>query len=149
MSGGLLFIELLESRGTNTEKSRVGSSDLQIFDYERTFKMEKIVNTAIYPNESKKTVVVVITDEYNKKFKGQSWCVEGDTWDIDTGVKIAALKAQLKMVNYYKKQYEKTLEYNTKSYENFKERCIKAIDERIKVLDYIKKDMNSLYDSLD
>ena len=111
--------------------------------------MEKIVNTAIYPNESKKTVVVVITDEYNKKFKGQSWCVEGDTWDIDTGVKIAALKAQLKMVNYYKKQYEKTLEYNTKSYENFKERCVKAIDERIKVLDYIKKDMNSLYDSLD
>ena len=55
--------------------------------------MVKIVNEKVYKNEKKKTVIVFLFDEFGHKFKGQSWCMEEDTFDEKLGYEIALLKA--------------------------------------------------------
>jgi len=111
--------------------------------------MVKVVNEKVYKNEEKKTVIVFLFDEFGHKFKGQSWCMEEDTFDEKLGYEIALLKAQKKMYKFFKKEYEKTLAYNESSWINFATRCNKEIDIYTKALDYTQDQLEALYDTID
>ena len=111
--------------------------------------MVKIVNEKVYTNAEKGTVIVFLYDEFNHKFKGQSWCMEEDTFDEKVGYEIALLKAQKKMYKFFKREYEKTLAYNESSWINFATRCNKEIDTYTKALDYTQGQLEALYDTID
>ena len=53
--------------------------------------MVKVVNTNSFVNEEKRTIVTIITDEYNNQLKGQSWCSEEDEFNVDFGEKLVKI----------------------------------------------------------
>lgn len=101
--------------------------------------MVKVVNTNSFVNEEKRTIVTIITDEYNNQFKGQSWCSEEDEFNVDFGEKLAYLRAKRKMVRFYKKANENQLIATRKSMADFETRMARELDKHENVLNKVNE----------
>lgn len=101
--------------------------------------MVKILKTKSYTNKNKRTVVTFIIDEYNRQFKGQSWCSEEDNFDENFGEKLAYLRAKRKMVRFYKRLNEDQLITTRKNMDLFEQRMAKELDKHENVLNKIEE----------
>ena len=101
-------------------------------------------------NEEKRTVVAL--RRFNGKvYRGVSKCSPNDTWDVEVGKKLAALRCEAKVAHCKLKLSEIDLKWTQDGLQWFQERVNKCVDAENRSIEYLKavtSELASFEDSL-
>ena len=68
--------------------------------------MIKIQSKKYFIGNDNKTIIVLLADGFNHKFRGKAVCTSEDEYDVEKGKKIAYNKAKKKLIQKYQRAIE-------------------------------------------